>query len=62
MQKTQYLTNTNNFFFSVKPEIKVKNDVIGSSTGLSMVLTCKIEAFPEPIIYWSSPLGITIYL
>ena len=43
--------------FSVKPEIRVHDDVIGSLIRLPIHLQCKIQAFPDPIIYWSGPIG-----
>jgi len=40
-----------------KPEIRVHTDVIGSLKRLPIHLQCKIQGFPDPIIYWSGPFG-----
>ena len=56
LRKTKFAV----LLFSVNPEISVENDVIGSFIGLSMELKCLVEAFPTPIIYWSTPLGMKI--
>lgn len=42
-----------NFF----PEVTVEDDVIGSSKGSFVTLKCTIQAYPIPIVYWTTPLG-----
>ncbi|KPM04651.1 Immunoglobulin domain containing protein 3 [Sarcoptes scabiei] len=46
--------------FSVRPKIRVQNQLISSRIGSSVELVCFCEAHPKPIITWTLPNGVPI--
>ena len=39
-------------FFSVAPEIEVPSQLYGVGPGSDVTITCKVQAFPKPILFW----------
>ena len=38
--------------FSVAPEIEVPSQLYGVGPGSDVTITCKVQAFPKPILFW----------
>lgn len=43
--------------FAVRPLIEVPNQLVGAPMGKDVQLSCKVEASPKPINYWTRENG-----
>ena len=44
-------------FFSVDPQIEVRNQVVGAPVGTEIILRCSIQASPKPMTFWMRKEG-----
>jgi len=45
------------FYFTVAPVLWIPNQLEGTVVGQQVSLVCQIEAFPIPIVYWTTENG-----
>ena len=52
-----YIIPKNPGLLAVRPLIEVPNQLVGAPMGTDVTLSCKVEASPKPINYWTRQNG-----